>query len=89
MLQTRLKDYFLPGFANPEDLTLRAGYRLSTDKHTSILTDFQTAVNRKTPQKAPFWVILFPIEIRTLFRIISLKCADFFALTGIAGSGPP
>ncbi len=29
----------------------------------------------------------FPIEIRTLLRIISLKCVDFLVLTGIAGLG--
>jgi len=46
-------------------------------KHTGILTYFQTKVNKKTAKKAPFLVILFPIEIRTISRIISLKCAEF------------
>ncbi len=33
-------------------------------------------------KKALFLVILFPIEIRTLAHIISLKHADFLALIG-------
>ena len=37
--------------------------------------------------KVDFLAVLFPIEIRTLSRIISLKCADFLVLIGIAGLG--
>jgi len=37
---------------------------------------------KKTARKAPFLVILFPIEIRTLSPIISLKYAEFLALMG-------
>jgi|GEM_PF-7113174 len=36
-------------------------------------------------KKVLFWAALFPIEIRTLSRIISLKCADFLALTPVYG----
>ena len=49
-----------------------------------ILTYFQTKVNKKTAKKSAFLAALFPIEIRTLSRIISLKFADFLVLTGIA-----
>ena len=33
----------------------------------------------------PFLAILFPIEIRTLSLIISLKCAEFLVLTPVYG----
>ncbi len=36
--------------------------------------------DKKTAKKALFLAALFPIEIRTLSRIISLKCADFLEL---------
>jgi len=35
-------------------------------------------------KKELFLAALFPIEIRTISPIISLKCADFLVLTGIA-----
>ncbi len=47
--------------------------------------------DKKTAKKALFWAALFPIEIRTLSPIISLKCADFLVLTpacGCAGAHP-
>jgi len=39
----------------------------------------------KTGKKALFLAVIFPIEIRTISPIISLKCADFLALTPVYG----
>jgi len=38
-------------------------------------------------KKVLFFGRTFSIEIRTLSSIISLKCAEFLVLTGIAGLG--
>jgi len=62
---------------------LRGGLCLPISKHTGILTQFQTKVNKKTAKKHLFLAALFPIEIRTLSPIISLKCAEFVALMGM------
>jgi len=42
----------------------------------------------KTAKNALFLVILFPIEIRTISRVISLKRAELLALAGIVGFSP-
>jgi len=39
--------------------------------------------DKETAKKALFLAALFPIEIRTLSRIISLKCAEFIELWGM------
>ena len=51
--------------------------REESPKHLNILKQKST---KKMTKKAPFWVILFPIEIRTLSRITPLKCAGFGAV---------
>jgi len=61
------------------------GFCLLVRQHAGILTLFQTKVNKKMAKKGLFLVVLFPIEIRTLSRIIALKSADFLVLTGIVG----
>ena len=40
-------------------------------------------VNKKMVKKQLFLAVLFPIEIGTLSRIISLKLVELLALTGI------
>ena len=40
--------------------------------------------DKKTAKKVLYWSTFFTIEIRTISPIISLKCADFLVLTGIA-----
>ncbi len=45
---------------------------------------FTNNVNKKMNKKQLFLAALFPIEIRTLSHIISLKFADYLMLTGIA-----
>ncbi|MFB0553795.1 MAG: hypothetical protein ACETWQ_10830 [Phycisphaerae bacterium] len=62
------------------------GLCLPAGKHTGILMQYQTLVNKKMAKKQLFLAALFPIEIRTLSLIISLKHADFLALAGIADS---
>ena len=57
--------------------------RISTD-----LTDKKhnnSVFLSKNGKKAPFLAILSTIEIRTLSLIISLKCAEFLALTPVYG----
>jgi len=55
-----------------------------------IIPNFEQKSTKKG-QKSTFFGRTFPIEIRTLSRIISLKCADFLVLTpacGCAGAHP-
>jgi len=48
---------------------------------------FSNNVNKKMTKNALFLPTFFPIEIGTLSFIISLKCAEFLALTGNAVLG--
>ena len=43
--------------------------------------------DKKMIKKVLFWAALFPIEIRTISPIISLKCAELLVLAPIAGLG--
>jgi len=61
------------------------GLCLPAGKHTGILTYIQTLSTKKRSKSNLFLVKLFPIEIRTLYYIISLNCAEFLVLTGIEG----
>jgi hypothetical protein len=48
---------------------------------------FKEKSTKKNGQKSTFFGHPFSIENLTISRIISLKCADFLVLTGIAGLG--